>query len=114
MNTDSIDGGFTTTRVATSQRAGEREVRAERDAAAVRYLVRTDNQDLLDALGLTEVAQETGARRCGYCERPFLASATGGTQRYCNRTCASRAAAARRSAKAAQARAALEAHNAAS
>lgn len=81
-----VDGGYDTARVSTAE--ADQQRRADRDAAATRYLVRMGNEDLLPILGLAP-------EPCCNCGQPI---STPGSKGFCDtRTCQ---AAANRRAKA--------------
>jgi hypothetical protein len=109
---DSLGGGMDTARVRALQ-GDEAALRAERDAAAVRYLERTGSTDLLEVLGLVEPETPPALApppkpdpkpkpepkrvvaygECESCYRTYEMAA--GNQRYCSGRCQKRAKRAR-------------------
>lgn len=86
---DTINGGTSSTRVPTAADDAERQRRADIDAAAVRYLTRTSNTDLLPILGLDGVA--AAQLRCANpaCAKPIIRAKP--RTRFCSPGCSAKA-----------------------
>jgi hypothetical protein len=78
-----IGGAQSTARVPTASTVAEAERRAAVRTAAARYLLRTNNADLLPILGLSE----SGEPGCEWCSDPILRHSGSGTPRFCSRKC---------------------------
>lgn len=97
---DTIAAGYDTSRVPAAVTDRERQQRADRDAAALRYLTRRDALDLAPMLGLTPPPRRPPrrviaghkpslpARDCRHCGTPY--TPTFPEQLTCGKSCGSK------------------------
>lgn len=102
-----LHGGYDTARVATPGSDAERRWLAERDNAAVAFLLRTGNADLIEVLGLDGAGLTSRHCQAPGCGNAILQTNKGGAQTYCSKSCSARALVAERRANAAEAKARL-------